>query len=71
MNMASYYVNRNAQQVSGDHEVHKDGCTWMPEPGNRIYLGEFPDCKPAVVKATEHYKDSNGCAHCCPACHTT
>jgi len=33
--MASYYVNKNAQS-NGDHEVHKDGCTFMPEAENRL-----------------------------------
>jgi hypothetical protein len=27
--MALYYVNNNAQS-NGDHEVHKEGCSWMP-----------------------------------------
>lgn len=69
--MASYYVNKNAQEGSGDHEVHREDCAWLPQTGNRIYLGEFTDCKPAVAKATEYFVDSNGCVHCCPACHTT
>lgn len=38
--MARYYVNKNAQS-NGDHEVHKQGCTWMPHEDNRIYLGNF------------------------------
>lgn len=67
--MASYYVNRNAQD-NGDHEVHKTGCSYMPEPENRHYLGEFPDCRPAVVEAKRHYRQSNGCYYCCNECHT-
>ncbi len=41
----SYYVNNN-QQPNGDHEVHVEGCIYMP--GNRKYLGEFDNCKDAV-----------------------
>jgi len=67
--MAMYYVNKNAQ-ANGDHEVHKDGCTWMPKPENRRYLGDFASCHGAVKKAKETYPQSNGCAYCCPACHT-
>lgn len=67
--MASYYVNKNAQP-NGDHEVHRDGCAWMPAPGNRQYLGDFSSCAPAVAAAKKFYQQSNGCAHCSPACHT-
>jgi len=38
--MALYYVNKNAQS-NGDHEVHKDGCVFMPLLLNRLYLGNF------------------------------
>lgn len=68
--MASYYVNKNAQS-NGDHEVHKDPCSYMPEKENRIYLGEYESCAPAVKKAKEHYPQSNGCYYCSRACHTS
>ncbi len=31
--MGSYYVNKNAQ-TNGDHEVHKNPCSYMPETVN-------------------------------------
>lgn len=68
--MARYYVNQNAQ-ANGDHEVHVTGCNWLPDPGNRIYLGDFSSCRPAVTEAKRHYKQSNGCYYCCNPCHTT
>jgi len=68
--MARYYVNRNAQ-TNGDHEVHRDGCTVMPHPDNRLYLGEFTSCRPAVVEARRHYPQSNGCYFCSRECHTS
>ena len=68
--MALYYVNKNAQS-NGDHEVHKTGCSWLPKIENRIYLGVFSSCSPAVTKARSHYTQVNGCAHCSPACHTS
>lgn len=68
--MARYYVNKNAQS-NGDHEVHKVGCSWMPEQENRIYLGDFLSCHDAVREAKKHYSQSNGCYYCCPACHTS
>jgi hypothetical protein len=63
--MASYYVN-NDPQTNGDHEVHKEGCSWMPT--NRKYLGEFSSCQPAVQKAKDYYVRADGCHWCCPEC---
>lgn len=68
--MASYYVNRN-EQANGDHEVHKEGCSWIPEERNRIYLGEFNSCHGAVIAARQHYSQVNGCYYCSNPCHTS
>jgi hypothetical protein len=67
--MASYYVNTVAQS-NGDHEVHTASCTYVPSESNRIYLGEFMSCQPAVIAAKRYYSQSNGCYWCCRACHT-
>lgn len=67
--MASYYVNKNAQ-TNGDHEVHREGCSWLPKHENRIYLGEYHSCHGAVAKAGTHYLQVNGCAYCSPDCHS-
>ena len=68
--MVMYYVNKNAQ-TNGDHEVHLVGCFWLPDADNRIYLGLFYSCGPAVVEARKHYLQVNGCYHCSATCHTT
>jgi hypothetical protein len=67
--MAYYYVNKNAQS-NGDHEVHTTGCSFMPESDNRIYLGDFSTCGPAVKEAKKHYTQVNGCYYCAKPCHT-
>lgn len=67
--MARYYVNMNAQ-ANGDHEVHVSSCSFLPEEKNRIYLGDFDTCSPAVREAKKHYRQSNGCYYCSNACHT-
>jgi len=67
--MANYYVNVN-QQSNGDHEVHTTGCSFTPLPENRIYLGSFVSCGPAVQQARSYYSQVNGCYFCCNACHT-
>ena len=57
-------------QSNGDHEVHTPGCSFFPEEQNRIYLGDFASCKPAVTEAKRHYGQSNGCYYCAKECHT-
>jgi hypothetical protein len=68
--MGLYYVNKNAQ-ANGDHEVHTTGCSYMPDRENRIYLGDFATCGPAVTEAKKRYARSNGCYYCANNCHTT
>jgi len=68
--MAYYYVNKNAQ-ANGDHEVHKDDCSHLPDSDNRIFLGDHSFCSSAVDKAKDHYAQVNGCYYCANACHTT
>jgi hypothetical protein len=65
--MARYYVNKNAQP-SGDHEVHKEGCSFMPAAENRLYLGDFSSCHPAVREAEKYYTSADGCYFCCKDC---
>lgn len=67
--MAIYYVNKNGQS-NGDHEVHKAECSRLPLAENRIRLGDFSTCSPAVKKAKDHYTKVNGCYYCSNTCHT-
>lgn len=70
--MARYYINRNAQS-NGDHEVHVDPCSYMPDASNRVDLGNHPNCQSAVRDAKSRWPNEriNGCYYCCNACHTT
>lgn len=66
-----YYVHTKTDK-QGDHEVHKEGCQWLPDVNNRTYLGDYSNCKDAVSKARNlGYSPTNGCVHCCPSCHTS
>jgi hypothetical protein len=69
--MANYCVNRNNENPNGDHEVHKEGCVWWPNPENRIDLGEHSSCHSAVVLAKPYYANADGCATCSPDCHNS
>ena len=68
--MNTYYVNKNPQS-NGDHEVHKENCTYLPSVENRQYLGVFPTCHGAVQEAKKYYPQSNGCYYCSNECHTS
>ncbi|MEI8388819.1 MAG: hypothetical protein WCG23_02930 [bacterium] len=65
----SYYVNQNAQST-GEHEVHCEECSYLPDVLNRQYLGAFDNCRDAVKKAKEYYSNVDGCYYCCKPCHT-
>ncbi|MGR9048260.1 hypothetical protein ACQ4XT_06515 [Halobacillus faecis] len=67
--MAQFYVNQN-QQTGGEHEVHVEGCDFMPFEQNLLELGGHDDCSNALEIARNTYEDVNGCKHCCPDCHT-
>lgn len=71
MTTTSYYVH-TTKDADGDHEVHKTGCAWLPNPENRVYLGQFASCGPAVTAAKKtKYVPADGCKHCSEACHKT
>jgi hypothetical protein len=65
--MARYCVNHTAQ-ANGDHEVHKQGCTFWPAYNKD--LGEHAACRTAVAQAKQTYRQSNGCYFCSRECHT-
>lgn len=65
--MARYYVNDKAQP-NGDHEVHREGCAYMPVLAT--YLGQHENCGSAVVAARKLYPQANGCYWCSRPCHT-
>ena len=67
--MPKYYV-RTVAQANGDHEVHKEGCSYIPAVEDRKYLGEFVTCRSAVTEAKKTYSQSNGCYYCSNDCHT-
>ena len=67
--MYHYYVNKNTQ-ANGDHEVHKEGCSYLPELVNRIDLGNYYSYDAAVIEARKYYYNANGCYYCCKECHT-
>lgn len=66
--MEHYYVGTDAQRT-GEHEVHKSGCLYLPYANNRKYLGMFMDCEEALARARDYYDNVDGCKWCAPECH--
>ena len=70
--MPQYCVNRNRDN-RGHHEVHvlNNTCTRLPNPENRVALGNHASCSSAVQEAKQRgYSTANGCYYCSPACNT-
>ncbi len=67
--MANYYVNKNAQPT-GEHEVHKSDCDYLPDVENRQKLGSFDSCQEAVKEAKKYFDNVDGCYYCSRDCHT-
>ncbi len=68
--MEKYYVNNNAQS-SGDHEVHRASCVYVPYIISKKDLGYHDNCSSAVKEAKKTHSRANGCKTCSPACHTS
>lgn len=68
--MDFYYFNDNTDE-HGYHEVHKDTCSYLPDPLNRTLIGHYPDCISAINAAKIKYpsKTFDGCYFCCRECH--
>lgn len=65
--MEKYYVE-TIFSVNGKNMVHKYGCTNMPEPLHREYLGMFASCHGAVLEAKRRYSGAVACVLCSYAC---
>jgi len=67
--MKAYYVNKHPQP-NGDHQVHKDGCSYLPRKEYILFLGLHANCDDALKEAKKTYIQSNGCFSCSYECHT-
>lgn len=71
--MASYYMNKNSQPISGHYEVHRIPCPTPAAPENQIPLGNYATCHPAVAEAKRRWPRLahlvDGCRNCSRPCH--
>lgn len=68
--MNRYYFYNYADS-KGNHEVHKDTCSYLPLNSNCTYIGYFSSCHDAIKEAKKKYpsKSFDGCYWCCNPCH--
>ncbi len=59
--MSFYYVN-DSPQYNGDHEVHEQGCCFMPV--NKTFLGDFSNYEDAVKEAVKVHPRAVACVYC-------
>lgn len=64
-----YYINKKAQST-GEHEIHKYDCNYLPVEENRVFLGAFENFETAKKEAIKSgFNNVDGCAFCCPEGH--
>ncbi len=64
-----YYVSTKPLE-NGDHEIHSVICKSLPGPDDRVYLGDFADCRAAIAEARKRFSGVNGCKFCSRKCHS-
>lgn len=66
-----YYYNKNTD-VNGNHEVHTEHCSYLPDVHNRKLIGYESNCRSAINRAKSETGKYNfdGCYYCCNECHT-
>lgn len=69
--MPNYYYNKNLDK-KGNHEVHTEDCSFLPNVNNREYIGFELNCKNAIdrVKRETGRNNFDGCYYCSKECHT-
>ena len=63
----NYYVTKE-MDTHGKHEVHREGCPYLPAPEACEHLGRLLSSFSAVAVARKLYDKINGCLHCTPEC---
>lgn len=66
--MKHYYIDLDIHHTpSHNHEIHTEGCRWMPSISHHEYLGCFQNGNDAICCAqNKGWLDVDGCPSCCP-----
>lgn len=57
------YVNKKTQ-TTGEHVIHTDRCNYLRDIQNKLYLGNFRNCKEAIEETKKYYLRVDGCYYC-------
>lgn len=70
--MSKHYYYYKHLDKKGNHEVHDEHCSYLPDVLNREYIGYVSDCESAIKRAKRDTGKNNfdGCFWCCRECHT-
>jgi hypothetical protein len=60
---SAYYV-RIRPQLNGRNIVHRNGCPFLPDVGDRIYLGEFSTPLMSLMMARLYFPEVSFCMFC-------
>jgi hypothetical protein len=60
---SKYYLVRKPQ-TNNHHAIHKEGCPFLPEKINRIYLGTYFCTANAITRGEKYYKNVRSCLFC-------
>lgn len=58
-----YYVSLRPR-TNDQHAVHREGCPFLPENSERIYLGRFTSARQAGEAGKKYFLKSCGCRFC-------
>jgi hypothetical protein len=62
--MAEKYFINTSPRINGSHNVHRQQCPFLPEPGRRILLGVFQSSQDAVRKGRWYFRRADNCPFC-------
>ena len=62
--MAAKYYVAVRPRINENHAVHKEGCPFLADEEERIFLGVFASNHDAVKESRRHFFSSEGCLFC-------
>jgi hypothetical protein len=62
--MARKYFVATRPQTNRYHAIHREGCPFLPENENRIYLGNLSSVHEAIGAGLKHFRSSTCCLFC-------
>ena len=62
--MAAKYYVAVRPRINENHAVHKEGCPFLADEEERIFLGVFASNHDAVKESRRHFFSSEGCVFC-------